>query len=196
MSAVVQPGQKSSPSKPLSTIGFHKFGLTKHGNNYVDALESTCYVSMRYSTVQLISKKRELMNLFENKINSMDIPDSSCMWYSFLVWNAVWGHLVPHMCCRPMSYISPQVGMFSFDDSWPEYPPFSLLQDQLHFCMWYSKRTLWRGEMAEKKKMWKTTSVRMSQPWKSVCLTSTNVRFKYPNSFNESSRYVFFLNVP
>ena len=199
------PGQKSSPSKPLSTIGFHKFGLTKHGNNYVDALESTCYVSMRYSTVQMISKKRELMNLFENKINSMDIPDLSCMWYSFLVWNAVWGHLVPHMCCRPKWAILlhrleiQECSVLTILGQ--KHPPFSLLQDQLHFCMWYSKCTLWRGEMAEKKKMWKTTSVRMSQPWKSVCLdskwlTSPNGRFKYQNSFNKSSRYVFFSKHP
>ena len=45
MSVVVQsptykvfPRTKKTPSKPLSTIGFHKFGLTKHGNDYVDTL--------------------------------------------------------------------------------------------------------------------------------------------------------------
>ena len=136
------PGQKSSPSKPLSTIGFHKFGLTKHGNNYVDALESTCYDSMRYSTVRRISKKRELMNLFENKINSMDISDimiqAAC---GIVFWSETQlGDIWSRTCVADQNELYYYTGWEIQECSvltilGQKHPPFSLLQDQLHFCM-------------------------------------------------------------
>ena len=44
-------------TRPLSTVGFHKFGLMKHGNDYVDTLVNICSKSMRYSATDLVEEK-------------------------------------------------------------------------------------------------------------------------------------------
>ena len=74
----------------MSTIGFHKFGLMKHGNDYVDTLVNICYKSMRYSATDLVEEK--IKEIIEEEKMFLNIPDSCCMCYSFVVFNAFRGH--------------------------------------------------------------------------------------------------------